>query len=83
MTIELREDIGIRNIKNFYSQLKDRMKDESGITLDFSKVRRIDLSVIQVIMAARKKLRGMNKEIFFKSVSDEISKQLSLCGITD
>lgn len=83
MTIELREDVGIRNIKKFYSQLKDVFKEESEITLDFSRVCRIDLSVAQVIMAARKKLRGMSKDMIFKSVSAEVNKQLYLAGLID
>jgi anti-anti-sigma factor len=83
MTIELREDIGIRNIKKFYSQLKDSMEKESGITLDFSKVRKIDLSFVQVIMAARKKLRAVNKDIIFTSVSEEVNKQMYLGGLIE
>ncbi len=83
MIIELREDIGIKNIKNFHSQLKDAMREESGITLDFSKVRRIDFAVVQVLMAARKKLKSMKKELIFKSIPPKVKKELYICGLLD
>ncbi len=82
MVIELSEDIGVKNIKNFYSNLLDIMKSESEIVLDFSKVRRIDLSFAQVIMAANRESNKSGKKIMLKSVSDKIRKQLYISGLS-
>ncbi|MFH0976783.1 MAG: STAS domain-containing protein [Spirochaetota bacterium] len=80
MIIQLREDLGIRNIKDFFSQIKTAVKDEGEITLDFSKMRRLDLSVIQVIMAANRELLKKGRKIILKSASKDVKKQLFICG---
>ncbi len=83
MIIELSENTGIRNIKQFYFQLKNSIEGGSEVIIDFSKIRRLDLSVLQVIMAARKKMRDDKKDIIFKSASKEVNKQLYLGGLLE
>lgn len=80
MIIELREDVGVKNIKELYSHLKEQIKKESEIILDFSKVRRIDLSLAQLIMAANRESHKIGKKIILKSVSYDIKQQLYLSG---
>jgi anti-anti-sigma factor len=80
MIIELREDIGVKNIKEFYLQLKKIVKKEPEIILDLNKVRRIDLSLSQLIMAANRELRKRGKKIILTSVSENIKKQLFISG---
>jgi anti-anti-sigma factor len=80
MIIELREDIGVKNIKEFFLQLKKIVKKESEIILDFNKVRRIDLSLAQLIMAAKMELYKRGKKIMLKSVSEDVKRQLFICG---
>ncbi|MBN2401094.1 MAG: STAS domain-containing protein [Spirochaetes bacterium] len=80
MVIELREDVGVKNIKELYSHLKELIKKESEIILDFSKVRRIDLSLAQLIMAANRESYKIGKKIILKSVSYDIKQQLYLSG---
>lgn len=82
MVIEIPEDIGVKNIKNFYFQLKEIVKKESDIILDFKKVRRVDLSFVQVIMSANRELLKNGKKIKLKSVSKNIKKQLFLSGFS-
>ena len=83
MVIEIPEDIGVKNIKNFYSQLKEIIKKESEIILDFKKVKRVDLSFIQVIMSANRESLKNGKKIKLKSVSKNIKKQLFLSGFSE
>lgn len=84
--IQLSEDIGIKKIMRFYLELKDIIFNEdeketdSGVVLDFSNVKRVDLSLIQVIMAADKELRSQGKRIILKSVCEDIEKQFCLIG---
>ena len=80
MVIELREDTGVKNIKELYSQLNKILKKESEIILDFNKVRRIDLSLAQLIMAANRELHKSGKKIMLRSVSKDIKKQLFISG---
>ena len=80
MTIELGEDIGVKNIKEFYLRLKKIMKEEAEIILDFKKVTRIDLSLAQLLIAANREFMKRNKKFMLKSVSKEIKKQLYLAG---
>jgi anti-anti-sigma regulatory factor len=80
VVIELRENIGVKNIKGLYLQLKKIVKKEPEIILDFNKVRRIDLSLTQLIMAANRELHKRGKKIILKSVSENIKKQLFISG---
>jgi anti-anti-sigma regulatory factor len=80
VVIQLREDLGIRNIKDFFSQLKTAMSDEADLILDFSNLRRLDLSVVQVIMAANRELLKKGKKIILKSASKDVKKQLFISG---
>lgn len=83
MVIEIHEDIGVKNIKNFYLQLKEKLKKESEIILDLKKVKRIDLSFVQVIMSANRESLKNGKKIKLKSVSKNIKKQLFLSGFSE
>lgn len=79
--LDLQEDIGIKNIKEFYRGLVDMLRTESEITLDFSNVQHIDLSLAQVLLAARKFARKENKVIKLKSISPELRQQLVITGL--
>ena len=80
MLIELREDTGIKNIKELYLQLKESIKIESEIILDFSKVRRIDLSLAQLVIVANRESLKQGKSLKLKSVSEDVRKQLYMSG---
>jgi anti-anti-sigma factor len=82
MIIELDENIGIKTIKNFYLQLKEILDSESEIILDFKNVKRIDLSLVQVIISANREVKKKGNKIILKSVSKELRKQLYLAGFS-
>jgi len=77
-TIELREDLGIKKIMDFYEEFKSILNEEKEIILDFSRVRRLDLSVIQVLMAGQKHARNEQKEMKLKNVTQEVKNQLRI-----
>jgi anti-anti-sigma regulatory factor len=80
MVIELDEDIGVKNIRKLYLQLKEIIHKEPDIILDLKKVKRIDLSLVQVIFAVNRELMKKERMIMLKSVSKEIREQLYLAG---
>ena len=79
MLIELSEDVGIKNIKELYLQLKESIEEED-IVLDFSKVRRVDLSLAQLLIAANRESQKQGKSMKLKFVSEHVRKQLFLSG---
>ena len=83
MVVELNEDIGIKTIKEFYLQLKELLKKETEIVLDFKKVKRLDLSVVQVLIAANRESVKNKKHIKLKSVSKHVKRQLYLSGFSN
>jgi anti-anti-sigma regulatory factor len=80
--IELHEDTGIKNIKEFYIELTETFKRESELVLDFSRIKRIDLSLAQTLMAARRLAKSDNKILKLRNVSAEVRKQLQIAGLT-
>jgi anti-anti-sigma regulatory factor len=80
--IELHEETGIKNIKDFYINLIETLKGESELILDFSRVKRIDLSLAQILMAVRRLAKSDNKILKLRNVSAEVRKQLQIAGLT-
>jgi anti-anti-sigma regulatory factor len=80
--IELHEETGIKNIKKFYIDLIETLKVESELVIDFSKIKRIDLSVAQMLMAAGRLVKSDNKILKLRNVSAEVRKQLQIAGLT-
>lgn len=80
-SIELDENAGVKVIKKFYTDLSDMLAKEDTIVLDFSRVKRIDLSVAQVIIAANRVAKDKNTLIKLKGISEEVGRQLELTGL--
>jgi anti-anti-sigma regulatory factor len=75
------EDAGIRNIaavKNDIIELFDKRED---IELDFSDIRRIDLSVGQLLLATMKEGESRSVKVSISGASSEVQKQLAYCGL--
>lgn len=81
MVIELSANIGIKNITELYDNIRSAIDNGCEIILDFSKVKRIDLSVLQVLLVANKRAMQNNKELKFRSLSEQVKKQLMLGGM--
>lgn len=80
-TIALNEDVGIKNIREFYRNLAKVLKGEDEVILDFSRVKRIDLSLAQVLMAAGRIAKSEKKILKLKNVSADIKKCLQIAGL--
>ncbi len=79
--IEVDEFANIKHIKQFADEVATILRTEKEIVLDFTKAKRLDLSVVQVILSLLKTARQQNKTVKFKGVNDTIKKQLKLCGV--
>lgn len=79
--VTLREDAGVKSVKDLYTQIRVALEGESEVLLDFSHVKRIDLSVAQVIIAAVKEARARSAVIKMKAVSETVKTQMKICGI--
>lgn len=77
----LPQELDVKNVKEFYGALKEALASDDKVVLDFSKIKRLDLSIVQVIMAAGKEASGKSKVLKIKSISENLLKQLSICGI--
>ncbi len=80
--IELHEETGIKNIKKFYIDLIETLKVESELVIDLSRIKRIDLSVAQILMATGRIVKSDNKILKLRNVSTEVRKQLQIAGLT-
>jgi len=80
-SIAVQEDIGIKSIREFYLFFSEVLGREDEITLDFAAVEGIDLSVAQVLMAARRLAKSEKKVLKLKNVSDAVRKQLQITGL--
>lgn len=83
MIIELDENIGVKSIRNFYGQLKELLNNETEIIVDMKNVKRLDLSVVQVLIAANRECAKRNKNIKLKSISKDVKRQLYLAGFAN
>ena len=79
--IEVDEFVNIKHVKQFADEVITVLRTEKDIIIDFTKSKRLDLSVVQVILSLLKTARQLNKTVKFKGVNDTIKKQLKLCGV--
>jgi len=79
--INVKEDISIKNAAQFYLDVKNELAAQEEVILDFSTVKRIDLSIAQVIVAAGREAKKNGKTVNLKSVSDAVKYQLQICGL--
>jgi len=77
----LPQELNVKNVKELHEALKEAISSEPKVILDFSNIRRLDLSAVQVIMAAGKEAAAKSKVLKIKSISDNLLKQLNICGI--
>lgn len=77
----LDEDVGIKQIKNLYELLTKELEAPGELVIDFSNVRRIDLSVAQLIIAAGRESAAKEKPVKLKAIPDDVKYQLQLCGL--
>ena len=75
------ETLGVKQAAVFYELLKNELEENEEVIIDFSVVERIDVSIIQILVAAGREARKREKILKLKAVSDSIKEQMNLCGL--
>lgn len=79
--IVLKEDVGVKTIKELHQTIAGAFDTDSEIVLDFSNVKRLDLAVVQLVLAAAREAKKSNKSLRMKSVSEPVRRQMWLGGL--
>jgi ABC-type transporter Mla MlaB component len=79
--IILEEDTGVKSVKALHASLVEAFREEQEVTVDLSKMKRLDAATAQVLIAAGREARNTSRILKLKSVPDHIKKQLALMGV--
>jgi anti-anti-sigma factor len=74
-------NVSVHNVKEFQQIVRDAMQLEGTIVLDFHDVKRIDLSVMQILIALSRECRKKKKGLRIRAASKEIKNQIRISGI--
>jgi anti-anti-sigma regulatory factor len=79
--IKLEPDISVKKIKELHAAIVDEFKNNDEVLIDFADVERVDLSIVQLIMASGRAAKTAGKTIKLKSVPRFIKHQMQICGV--
>lgn len=80
--MRLEEDIlSVKQAAVFYELLKSEMDEEDKVIIDFTAVERVDISIIQILVAAGREMRNQGKILKLKGVSETVKEQMNMCGL--
>lgn len=75
------EDVSVKKVKDFYLGLRETMKGGEELVLDFSAVSRVDLAVMQVLLALGRECRKEKITLKIKAASGDLKNQMRICGM--
>jgi anti-anti-sigma regulatory factor len=79
--IKLEPDISVKKINELHAAIVDEFKTGDEVLIDFSDVERVDLSVVQLIIASGRAAKTSGKTIKLKSVPRFVKHQMQICGV--
>lgn len=74
-------ELNIKKAKKFYESIKKEVDSHSEIVVDISDVQRVDLSAVQIIIAAGREAKNKDKTIKLKGVSETVKRQMHMGGL--
>jgi len=74
-------NVSVKNVKEFRDMVNNAMEGEGAIVLDFSEVARVDLAVMQVLIALSRECGEKNRGLRVRAASPEIRNQLRISGV--
>ncbi|MBP7901787.1 MAG: STAS domain-containing protein [Spirochaetes bacterium] len=74
------KDAVIKNIKLFKNEILAALDEDNEVVLNLSNQRRLDLSSVQVICAARIEAKQKSKVFKVSGMNKEIVRQFEICG---
>jgi len=78
--INLPEDLGIKTIQKFYNNIVEMLRQGTEYVIDFSQVRRIDLSAAQLVIALERECGRQGWSCYMINMNDTIARLLELAG---
>lgn len=75
------ENIGVKLSNEFYKTLREELKKKENVIIDFSSVKGIDLSIVQILTAAGREAKSMGKTVQLKAPSENVKNLLQICGL--
>lgn len=75
------ENAGVRNAAMIKDELLALLDKGEDLTIDFANVRRADLSVVQLVIAAQKEVKARNLSLRLSGLSPEVKRDFWMCGI--
>jgi anti-anti-sigma regulatory factor len=79
--IKLPEDLGIKKARTLYNTARMVLESGPDCAIDFSKVRRIDLSVAQIILALRRECVRKGGNCEFRNTNEVTARLLECVGV--
>ena len=79
--IKLEPEINVKKIKELHAAILDEFKSGDEVLMDFTDVERVDLAVVQVILAAGRAAKAAGKTVKLKSVPRFVKHQMQICGV--
>lgn len=77
----LDEESGVKTISTIHRQIVELMKGGGDVVLDFSRVRRIDCAMVQVVIALRRECSRRGISCMITNTNDEVLRLLACAGI--
>jgi len=77
----LDEESGVKTIRTIHRQIVELMQRGGDVVLDFSRVRRIDCAMVQVIIALRRECARRGISCMITNTNDEVLHLLACAGI--
>ncbi|MBN2079946.1 MAG: STAS domain-containing protein [Spirochaetes bacterium] len=74
-------DVSVKNVKEFHAMVRDAMEGDGAIVLDFRDVTRVDLAIMQVLIALSRECGEKNRGLRVRAASPEIRNQLRISGV--
>ena len=78
--IRFDRDAGIKTANDFKKFILDSLNGNDDVVLTLSNQRRLDLSSLQIVCAARLEAKSLGKSFRITGVNPEIMKQFEICG---
>ena len=75
------EKTGIKTAEKLKEDILSQLDRNEELTIDFAAVRRIDLSVAQIVIAAGREAKKRNLAFRLTGLSSDVKRQLRLCGV--
>ena len=76
--IQLMENQKEKDTKKMYNFISDLLNMESEITIDFSNLKRIDISTVKMFLKLQKKAEIRNRNIYLTGVPTDFIEQVQI-----